>query len=427
MAIFGVCFGAASVSRSAQVSQSSPSAAIAEIHASGSVHYSDAQVAATSGLKPGDVVTREQLQDAADRLSNLGVFKRVNYKFTTRGNKIVLDFELQDAPTFPVSFDNFPWFSDAEITTAIREALPLFDHTAPQDGTMIDEMTAVLSKLLSSRNIPGTIEHQLIASPSADAMMMQFRVEGPSVTIASIEYGDGLAQSSEKLRDRNRYLIGKPFSRFAIELFETEQVRPLYFSTGHIRVQFGEPVLDLRDAVKSQTMPSTEVRLRIPITAGAVFHFAGTTWSGNNALTGAALTPLPLVKPGELADGTKIMAGWQRVEQEYEHRGYVDVKIDPQPRFDEPAATVTYNVTITEGPQYHMGELVVSGLSIDAERLLRAAWRQARGDPFDRIYFDAMLMKLEKPSPAIFGELPVHYSEMGHWLRVNSENHTMDV
>jgi hypothetical protein len=426
------CLCNAALGALAQAPQSSPSSIIAEIHATGSTHYDEAHVAAAAGLKPGDSVTREQLQDIADRLAHLGAFERVNYKFMTRANKIVVEFQLADAPAFRVSFDNFPWFSDAEITAAVRESVPLFNGTAPQDGDMVDGIASAIARLLSAQNIPGAVQRQLIAQPSSDAvsndaMMMQFSVEGSAVTIASLQYGDSLAQSSEKLRDRGHDLIGKPFSRFAIELFENEQVRPLYLSTGHLRVQFGEPDLGARTTTQQKTSLPSEVPVKIPITPGPAFHFSGITWSGNNALTGTALMPLLLVKSGDLADGMQLAASWERVEEEYHHRGYVDAKLDPRPQFDDSAGTVTYNVGVTEGPQYRMGDLVLTGLSLDAERVLRTVWRQAKGDVFDGAYFDDMLVKLEKPSTLIFGDLPVHYAELGHWLRPNLETHTMDV
>jgi hypothetical protein len=34
---------------------------------------------------------------------------------------------------------------------------------------------------------------------------------------------------------------------------------------------------------------------------------------------------------------------------------------------------------------------------------------------------------LSKPSRDIFGELPVHYNELGHLLRPNTSRHTVDV
>ncbi len=421
-----LCFWAACTLARAQVPASPDSSVIAEIHATGSTHYGEAQVIAASGLKPGDAVTREQLQDVADRLAHTGAFQRVNYKFTSRGNKIALEFQLEDAPAFPVAFDNFVWFSDSELAAAIRNAVPLFAGTAPADGTMLDDITSVLTQLLQSRGITGTVKRELHPQPISAAMAVQFRVEGPTVTIGSIQFGDALAQNSQKLRDGGKDLIGKPFSRFAIEVFEHEQVLPLYLAEGHVRAQFGEPDTGLRGP-QARPSPASAVAVKIPITPGPVFHFSGVAWTGNTAIAAPALTALLPLKPGDLADGTKLMAGWQRAEQEYQRRGFLEVKCDPQPQFDDAAATVTYHVAVVEGPQYRMGELIVTGLSVDAERKLRAAWHQASGDLFDGPYVDAMLEKLQKPTPAIFGDIPVHYGEVGHWLRPNTETHVMDV
>src|ERR1700683_3866288 len=95
------------------------SAVIGEVHASGSTRYTDDQIAAAAGLKPGDKVTREQIQAGADQLSSLGIFSLVNYRFTTTANKIIITFELKDATVVPVAFDNFPWLTDDELTAAI--------------------------------------------------------------------------------------------------------------------------------------------------------------------------------------------------------------------------------------------------------------------------------------------------------------------
>ena len=116
-----------------------------------STRFADAQVAAASGLKPGDAVTRDQLQPAADRLAQLGIFSMVNYRFTTSGDKaIILEFQLADAPLVPVTFDNFPWFTDEEISAAIRQQLPFFDGSRSQDGALLDVIAAasrICSKL----------------------------------------------------------------------------------------------------------------------------------------------------------------------------------------------------------------------------------------------------------------------------------------
>jgi outer membrane protein insertion porin family len=398
---------------------------VAEVHASGSHRYNDAQVAATAGLKPGDAVDSEKLQGIANQLAQLGVFSRVNYRFTAKDRRAIVNFDLQDAALVPVLFENFPWFTDQELSDEIRRAVPLFDGSAPNGGSLLEEITTALSAKLASRGIKANVEHTLTAQPSGDDMIMQFRQDGPSFTISSVRFGDSLAQDSEKLRDRVSDLVGKTFSRFAIELFENEQVRPIYLSAGRIRVKFGAPLVQISD--NSDGHAPAGVEIQIPIEAGPVFRLSSIKWNGNTAVDAEALGRLVTLKPSDLADGMRLAAGWQQVELEYGHRGYLDAKVAPLPEFEDANGTVAYNVRIEEGPQYRMGQLVITGLSVDAERELRNNWRLAPGQVFDKTFLDSMLAKLEKPSVAIFGELPVHYGQMGHWLRPNPQNHAVDV
>ncbi len=399
---------------------------VAEVHSSGSHRYSDAQIAATVGLRPGDPVDQEKLQAIADGLVHLGVFSRVNFRFTVKNRRATVNFELQDADAVPVMFENFPWFTDDELAGEIRQGVPLFDGSAPRDGTLLNEITSVLAAKLASRGIKANVEHMLVAEPSSDEMIMQFRQDGPSFTISSLTFGDALAQNSEKLKDRVSDLVGKSFSRFAIDLFENEQLRPVYLAAGQIGVKFGAPSIHFGGSDSDPQTPST-VDVQIPITPGLVYHLSGITWTGNSALDAAALSKLLAVKPGDLANGMQLAGDWEQVELEYQHRGYLDVKVTPMAQFDDAKATVAYNVKIAEGPQYRMGQLVITGLSVDSEQIVRNSWRLKAGQVFDNTYLEEMLSKLEKPTVAIFGDKPVHYEKMGHFLRTNPANHVTDV
>jgi outer membrane protein insertion porin family len=424
--LISVCFSLAVLAARlpALAQTASPSFVVGEVHASGSHRYSDAQIAATAGLKPGDPISNQTLQDISDELAQLGVFSRVSFRFTAKNNRATVNFELEDAPIVPVMFENFPWFTDQELSDEIRRAVPLFDGGAPRGGSLIDEITAALSAKLASRGIKSNIEHTLLSEPSSDEEVMQFRQDDVKFTIASLSFGDSAAQNSEKLRDRISDLVGKKFSRFAIELFENEQVRPIYLSAGRIRVKLGAPVVHLNgDGQQGQST----VDVQIPVEPGQVFRLSSAAWSGSMAIDAATLSRLVSVKPGDLADGMKLASGWQQIELEYGHRGYLDAKITPVAKFDDASVTVRYDVTIVEGPQYRMGELVITGLSLDAERRLRNAWRLAPGQVFDKTFLDSTLSKLEKPTVAIFGDLPVHYAQMGHLLRTDPQSHVIDV
>ena len=412
--------------RAQQQEQPAPKASkIAGITVTGTRKFPTDQIIAASGLKIGDVVSVEQIQAASDRLAALGIFSSVNYRYSSKGESISLEFQVQEARTVPLSFDDFPWFTDDEIAAAIRQEVGLFTGDSPESGIMVDEIANVLDKLLASRHIKGDLTHQLVAPPTGEGMILQFRVEDPALRIQSVQFGDPLATDSERLIDRVSDLKGQPYSRFAIEVFENEQVRPLYASKGYLRTKIGPPQPHV--PANSDDAAGSNIDVLIPVTPGPLYSWNGVSWKGNLAVLSANLDGMVGIKAGDVADGMKIEGLWRDIELEYGKRGYLDAKLDAQPEFDDAAHRVSYHVNIIEGAQYRMGELVVTGLSLDAEKQLRHAWQLAPGQIFDNSYFEKLLKVLARPRPEIFGEMPVHYTECGHWLRPNSDRRTVDV
>jgi outer membrane protein insertion porin family len=398
---------------------------IGAIAVTGTRKFPADQVIAASGIKIGDVVSAQQIQASADRLAALGIFSAVNYHFSSKEETISVEFQVREAPTVPLSFDDFPWFTDDEIAAAIRQEVGLFTGESPESGVMVDQIAGALDKLLASRHIKGELTHQLVAPPTGEGLILQFRVEDPAQRIRSVQFGDPLAADSERLKDRVPDIKGQPYSRFAIEVFENEQVRPLYASKGYLRPKIGPPQPHMEG--KADDRGRSNIDVLIPITPGPVYSWNGVTWKGNLAVLSASLDGEVAMKTGEVADGTKLEALWRDIELEYGKRGYLDAKIDAQPDFDDTAHRVSYHVNIVEGPQYRMGEMIVTGLSLDAEKRLRLAWQLAPGQIFDDAYFEKLVTVLAKPRAEIFGELPIHYTQCGHFLRPNTDRHTVDV
>src|ERR1039457_7717017 len=125
----------------AQTQAPPATAKIASIEVSGSKKFTNAQVAQASGLQGGDVVGKEELQAAANRVAALGTFGGVNYRFTTDAAGIHLTFEVSESTGVPVIFDNFPWFRDEELAAALQHAVGYFDGTAPAQGAQLDAMS----------------------------------------------------------------------------------------------------------------------------------------------------------------------------------------------------------------------------------------------------------------------------------------------
>ena len=408
-----------------QTQNAAKSARVASITVTGTKKYPADQVAAAGKIKVGDVVSTEQIQAAADQVAALGIFSKVNYRFTAKGDAIALEFQVEEAPTYPITFDNFPWFTDSELGDAIRAEVGLFSGESPDGGTMLDEITAVLESVLASKNIKGSVAHQLLANVEGDGMTMQFHIEGAPLRVLSLHFSDPLAVESERLKDRIPDIKGQPYSRFALDLFQVEQLRPLYLAKGYLRAKIGPPEAHL--AADPDRAGASGVEVTIPIVPGPVYTWKGVAWHGNSAYTSTNLDIAMELKPGDPGDTMKIENSWRTIENEYGRRGYLDVKLNAQPQYDDANHQVFYQVEIDEGSPYTMGQLVITGLSVEGEKRLRRYWQIPAGQAFNNGYFEGLVKELRKPSVDVFGELPLHYTDFGHWLRTNPDQHTVDV
>jgi outer membrane protein assembly factor BamA len=410
---------------SAQTPDPVATAPLREVHADGEKLLTEAQVIAITGLLPGTQIGRNDLQTAADKLVQSGLFAKVSYNFQTKVAGLLVTYHVEESPRVPVYFDNIPWFTDSALGDAIRAKFPFFDGTLPEAGAAVDQAVDAVKELLSSRGVQGSLEHTLIANPSGEGNVQQIHIEGTALHVAKLEFSDPALSDSKAVRQHLSEILGKPYSRMAIDLFLSEAIKPIYLQQGFLRAKLGPP--EARLTVDANQKLPTQIPVYIPVAPGEVYRWKEIHWKGNTLLSEFTLNGLLGIKPGDVADGMRIEAGWDRIREEYAHRGYLDAKLDSAPAYDDQAQTVSYSVSIQEGPQYHFSKMVLTGISPAAERKLLAAWPFAAGEIFDKTKFEELLAKLQLHQEQVFGELPLHYENVGHWLQTDAGKGTVDV
>ena len=409
----------------AQSAAGEGTAELREIKSEGQKVLTEAQIAALSGLQTGTQVGRAELQTGADKLVGSGLFATVRYDFKTRNDGVSLTFHVAESPRLPAYYDNFPWFGDSELNDAIRARLPFFNGTLPEGGSVVDEAAEAIRGLLASHNLQYAVQHAVTANPLGDGNIQQFSVEGTALKIASLSFSDAALATNSGVQAHLSEIVGKPYSRTAIDIFLAEQIRPAYLKQGYLQAKLGPPEVRL-SGPPSAKLPE-EIPVFVPVNAGAVYHFAAAAWSGNNVLSSISLDSFLGLKAGAVADGMEFEGGLERIRDEYGRRGYLDATAQPVTSFDEAAHTVSYKIAVTEGMQYHMGGWVITGLSTNGEQRVRTMFPIASGDIFDKMKYQDFLIALQNHSKEILGELPIHYETVGHWLKPDAEKKTVDV
>lgn len=400
-------------------------AKLRQVQVTGAKYLTEEQVAGLTGLTVGAQIGKQDLQDAADTLVRTGLFKTVNYKFDTHGDGVTVTYLIEENPRLEVSYDNFPWYPDAELNAAIKEKLPFFDGHLPEAGSTVEQATAALKAHVAQRDPQADVTHQVVVSAVSGASLQQFSLQGAAPLIESMRFSDPALAENLAVRAHLSEVLHHTYSRMTIDIFLSEQIRPIYEQQGYLKAKIGPPEVRLPSDAGGK-LPE-QIPVFVPCVPGEIYKWKGAEWQGNAALSSITLSNSLGLKPGEVANGQTIEGGWDRIREEYGHLGYLEAKLTPEAVFDDAARTVAYRVNIEEGKQYRYGFMTISGMSLAGERLIKEAWPLRENEIFDKKAFEEFLTKLETRRSTIFRDLPVHYDTVGHVLQTDPEKGTVEV
>jgi outer membrane protein assembly factor BamA len=363
---------------------------LTKIEFKGLERVAEAEALEKSGLKVGQVVTIEELDAAADRLVSSGLFKNLSYSVKGKTDNAVLTFTVVEQTwNMPVAFDNFIWFTDEELREAVKRKVPAFDGTAPEAGNVTEQIRLALQELLSARKIEGAVEYTLSSDASGRKVEHLFSVKGAGLHVCKLNFVGSHAVPEETLILKSGGLFDNDYSRAYTAGFVESNLIPLYRERGYLRATFGPP------KVKPETTDECEkgVGLTLYTDEGPIYVWDKAVWEGNAALTPQELDAALGMKTREIANGLKIDKGLLAVRKAYGRKGFLALRVRGEPEFDDENRRVAYRYVVEEGPQYHMGELFVTGLLEQDVNNLRGRWRLLHGEVYDESYLEEFIKK----------------------------------
>jgi outer membrane protein assembly factor BamA len=357
---------------------------LARVEAPNVRRFTPDQVVTMSGLQVGQTVDLDAVDAAMTRLTQTGYFTKVGYRYSYVANKLTVTFNLEEAKwNVPVIFDNFVWFSDEELMSAVQQAVPNFDGTAPTSGGTIETITGVLERLLQEKKIEGRVEYLSAFERNGENSSHIFSVKDAKIPICAISFAGAAAVSETDLIKQSGPLIHADYSRSYVADFVRDNLVPIYRERGHLKVRFGNA-----QAKREEGDCKDGVHVTLTVTEGAVYIWDKVEWNGNAALTTVALEDLLSMRAGDLANGLKIDGGFKAIKTAYGKKGYILSKLNPATNFDEAAHRIAYRVVIDEGAQYHMGSLSFAGLAEGDVNRLRKAWKLQENAVYNASYLD---------------------------------------
>jgi outer membrane protein assembly factor BamA len=371
---------------------------VGAIQASGSQRCKEARIAQASGLKAGSMVNLGDLQAAAARLAATGAFGHVAFHYGPGPSGIAVTFQVTDAEQFlDCRFANFIWLPETEILADLRARVPLFEGQVSTAGEMANRIDRALEAILREHGITASVDHEPYQnSMGAPISAEVFKANGPSLPVREVVFTGNRVLDSAALAKAVQLLLGHEHDEVFEEEFFKGDPADLYYERGYLRVAFGKP----QAALITPGGTSGPLRITVPVTEGLQYNFGEIAWSGNTAFSPEQLTGQIHLETGKPANGVQLDHDLGDVAELYGTRGYLTAHAGATPAFDDASRTVNYQVAVTEGDQYRMGQLVVIGIDGAHADILKRDCKLRRGDPFDQTYWKYFLATNAKDLPA---------------------------
>lgn len=365
--------------------QSSTKYNLLAIHFTGLSRYTPEQAIAGSGLHLGQSVTTGDLQTAAEHLSQSGAFDTVSFQYSMRGNDLTAQFGVKETKdVLPCIFDNFVWFSDADLDRMLRQHVTFYTGVSPVRGDSAAKIRSALQDFLRSNGISGEVGEIPFNSSGGSVKALLFNVDGISLPIKTIAFSGQAALTDKQLSLASATLVNQDFSVTNVAAYAKSALLPLYYQHGFLRSQVDRPKVSLIDPKAKG--PITEVSITLPVVEGNQYIWNGATWIGNQVLSAGELAKAVGMNPQEVANQEKIDRGFANARQVYLSRGFIDVRLDPSRALDDATKLASYSVQITEGSQFHMGQVFFDGLPEIVAVALSKKWKLKPGDVYDATY-----------------------------------------
>jgi outer membrane protein assembly factor BamA len=351
-------------------------------------HPPDKMIAA-SGLQIGQTVDFEMVKAAAQRLSRTELFGKVAYRYRYSSTQIELTFELEEKTTGKqrCQFDNFVWFSDREIVDAVKRDMPDFEGSILSSDFLAEEVKKSLARFLAEKKITGEVGFELNSS-----FAYVFKVKGANLPICDFQFPGAKDDMKKPLLEVLQQLFKTQYSNSEVGAYVKYALIPVYNQRGYLKAAIQQPRANLGESGAC----ANAVVVTFSVNEGLQYRWTDPVWSGNQAYPAKELNAALTLKPGEVADSMKIGKGWSEVHILYGKKGHLKVRLRPEPVFDDARQMVNYQVAVTEGPQYRMGQVTITGLPEDEAARLKGAWGLKAGEVFDTSYITVFLQKIAR-------------------------------
>lgn len=348
--------------------------------------FTQQQLAAVSGVKPGDPATSATLQAGAQKLSDTGFFDDIGADFSGNTLHLVAVFHLKPTPRnamIAVSYENFVWLTPQEIDAAIHARMPLYFGALQENTPQVDAVAEALTQALAAKGVTAKVDHESL-EPTLEHPLrsLAFRVVSPRPVVANIQLAGVTPDLRPLVQASVNATAHRPYNAGLAGTLTRESILAPLLDAGYLHAE-------LKDLTVETAAPdgrSVPVVVHASLAAGDVYHLSSIAFGGTPLMSSEAFAAGARMHAGDLASRKALLETLKPLDEAYRKQGYLDVVVKADPREDPAAHTVAYTVTVTPGEQYRVGKVTAEGLDPAAHADFEKNFLLKPGELYNPVY-----------------------------------------
>lgn len=325
------------------------------------------------------------IQDALYGVQGVDFFVADAQRNETDG--LVLSFEFYELPMLSsISFEG----NEKVKTSDLRGALSTISVGAFMDPSRRSVFEAAKQEILDFYATKGfesvPVEYEIKENEEAGTFAVAFTItEGLQTRIVSISFSGNENVDSSILRKQVSSKVKSLFNNGYLDenkLKSDSDAIALYYQTnGYIDVIVGAPIVE---EMETSNENFKEVAVTFQIVEGSQWFYGGMEVYGNTIFSDEEIADVLTMKEGSVLNLQLVQNEYTAVADLYYNDGYISNGMDISDERDDTDMTVKYILTITEGPQAYIEDILITGLTKTKEYVMRRELSFNPGDVFSK-------------------------------------------
>jgi outer membrane protein assembly factor BamA len=358
----------------------------------GAPQYTQEELLAAAGFKPGVRLVATEVKARAKQLNDTGLFTTIKFSSDSKG----LLFSLTpSSQLFPIHLDNLPLQPGKNLDEEIHARFPLYHGLLPASGSMLEGIRQMFEEMLAAKSIKATVKAALTSGLGPQKITaIDFTITSPEVRIGTIQLS-GVSPAMQA--GANTLVAGQTGSAFDTEntaIGLKHAFEDLYQNRGYAAVQVAVTQIDPPVIPGQSSDQVVAIPFAVAVKEGGVYKLGAITYPAD------ALVPRSEVEKVsskyQSGSGRPLDLFLLAVRDAYHARGYLDCSVVSHAAFNEATHIVNYSLEIVPGPSYQMGSVHFDGAPNDMSARLARLWKIAPGQPFDESYVSTFAARAQK-------------------------------